>query len=255
VVGCASPAGDCRAGAECPCRLTFGQELTPDPAALRRFQKPSLPFAFRFPVLAAERQGDDITEFSLALAGVAVNHLEIYIAAVKALLPPALRLLTVAAVAADGGRTVLAAGNGRVDTTAVPLTSFAEIGSRSRAGTAPLTMEFVTPLRLVRQGAPLRSPAFPVIAGALFRRISSLAFYYGGVELDHDFKWLAAQSREVRCRAEGLHWAGCGGNSQGCLGRFILEGDLTEILPFLRLGEYLNLGKGASYGLGSYTLG
>jgi hypothetical protein len=251
-VGCGIDS--CRAAADCPCRSNFSQELTVDPAALRRYQKPSLPFAFRFPHYAANLQPGDVEDFSLTLVGVAVNHLEHYIAAVRNVLPPQLTLLSVAAVAADGRRITLASGCGRVDTAAVPLTSFEEIGDRSLDPVAPLVMEFTTPLRLLQQSTPLRVPSFPVIAGALFRRVSSLAYYYGGVELDHDFKWLASRSREVRCRPEKLQWGSMGGSMQGCSGRFVLEGDLSEILPFLLLGEYLNLGKGAAYGMGCYSL-
>ena len=200
-------------------------------------------------------QDGDIAEFSLTLVGVAVNHLAIYLAAVKGLLPPEFKLLTIAAVAADGARKTLSGKIGRVDISAVPISSFEEIMSAGFAAEKALAIKFLTPLRLMQNGAALRSPSFPALAGALFRRISSLAYYYGGVELPYDFKWLAAKSQEVSCLSAGFKWLSLGGSLQGCTGEIICEGELTDIMPFLLLGQYLNLGKGASYGMGSYTLG
>jgi CRISPR/Cas system endoribonuclease Cas6 (RAMP superfamily) len=38
------------------------------------------------------------------------------------------------------------------------------------------------------------------------------------------------------------------------MGDGVLNGDFNELMPFLALGEYLHLGKGASYGMGQYRL-
>ena len=41
----------------------------------------------------------------------------------------------------------------------------------------------------------------------------------------------------------------------GCfMGDITFEGELAEFLPFLRLGEYLHVGKGTVYGLGEYEI-
>ena len=40
----------------------------------------------------------------------------------------------------------------------------------------------------------------------------------------------------------------------GFLGEITFEGDLAEFLPFLKLGEYLHIGKGTVYGLGKYEI-
>lgn len=246
--------GSCSAGDDCPCRYTFDQGLSTDPAALRRFQKPSLPFAFNLPLLDQGMQCADIAEFSLALVGGATNHLELYIAAIRAALPPQLSLLAVAAVAADGFRKTIIARGGKADLSAVPVTSFEEIMGSAVATADHLKINFYTPLRLMHNGAPLYNPSFPALAGALFRRVSSLAYYYGGVELDCDFKWLAAMSRAVSCDNSGLKWVNWGGALQGAVGGISISGDCSELLPFLRLGELLNVGKGASYGMGRYSV-
>ncbi|NJD90473.1 MAG: CRISPR system precrRNA processing endoribonuclease RAMP protein Cas6 [Geobacter sp.] len=253
-VGCLSADGSCSADSGCPCRYTFDQGLSTDPAAVRRFQKPSLPFAFRLPLLDQEMQPGDIAEFSLTLVGGATNHLALHIAAVRAALPPQLRLLAVAAVASDGSRKSITVRGGKADFSAVPVISFEEIMAGAVAVADPLKINLLAPLRLMQNGAPLYAPSFPALAGALFRRISSLAYYYGGVELDCDFKWLAEKSRAVHCDNSGLKWVNWGGALQGVSGSIAVSGELAELLPFLCLGELLNVGKGASYGMGSYRL-
>lgn len=256
ITGCAPRGGECTAGADCPCRATFAQTLSADPSALRRYQKPPLSFAFSIPLLAGRDRSEH--EVSLIIVGDATSNLELYIKSVQQLFCRdsvfGARLTAVAAVAADGSRQLLGDGSGRLALAATPFRSFAEAGSAPVSSAATVTLELLTPLRLLQNGKPLRCPSFTVLAGALFRRISALAYSYGGVELDHDFKWLAAKSHEVSSVRSSLEWANWGGALQGVVGELAFSGELEEFLPFLRLGELLNVGKGASYGMGNYRL-
>ncbi|HZV80980.1 MAG TPA: CRISPR system precrRNA processing endoribonuclease RAMP protein Cas6 [Geobacteraceae bacterium] len=260
VVGCATAAGECGGGTGCPCRATFGQQLTPDPAALRRYQKPPLPFAFRVPPSPVKLKRGEITELFLTLVGEATNLLDLYLESIASLFPlsPATPLKMICrkieALAGDGTRILLRTGRGPLDISSLPLLTFAEAVSPFYDCSETVTLELLSPLRLLHQGVPLRELPFPFVAGALFRRISSLAYYYGGVELSHDFKWLAQRSRTVECLRSELAWVNRGGGVQGVEGRVTYRGELEEFLPFLALGTRLNLGKGAAYGMGSYKL-
>jgi len=40
----------------------------------------------------------------------------------------------------------------------------------------------------------------------------------------------------------------------GCIGSITFAGNLTQFMPFLLLGEKINVGKGTSFGLGKYRL-
>lgn len=253
--GCIDSTGECGAGPDCPCRATFGQALTPDPLALRRYQKPPLPFAFQ---LAPLSPGKGKLELSLNIAGDAANHVALYVAALRILFAPdatgnpcGARLLAVAARSGDGQRVPVPSAG---PLPALPLLSFDEFLSISGAGASSITMKFTTPLRIVQDGSLLLEPPFSSIAGALFRRISSLAYYYGGRELPHDFKWLAAKSREVACSGASMVRSYKSGILQGAAGSISYHGDLSDFIPFLSLGEYLNLGKGSAYGMGCYLL-
>jgi len=258
VTGCLKADGSCGAGPDCPCRATFEQKLTPDPAALRRYQKPPLPFAFRIPVLPAGIKPGSCAELSLTLVGEATNRLEIYLATVAALFaaaprnPLEMRCRKIEAVAGDGTRILIRMDGGSTDVSSVPLLTFAETVAPYCTSGETVTVELQAPLRLLHQGVPLRELPFPVLAGALFRRISSLAYYYGGVELSHDFKWLAERSRLVACSRSDLVWVNRGGGLQGVEGKVTYRGELDEFISFLNLGSLLNVGKGAAYGMGQY---
>ena len=254
--GCTQRGGQCRAGADCPCRSTFDQALSTDPSALRRYQKPPLPFAFRIPLLS----GLDTEEYelSLVIVGDATRHLELYLKSIRQLCGRnstfGVQLNEVAAVAADGSRQLLGAGSGRLDLASIPLRTFAEAGRAPVNDDGTVTLQLLAPLRLLKNGRPQRCPSFPLLAGALFRRVSALAYYYGGVELEDDFKWLAIKSRDISSSDSHTEWVNWGGTLQGAVGELSCSGELEEFMPFLRLGELLNVGKGASYGMGSYLL-
>src|SRR6185369_17991609 len=85
-VGCLTRDGGCNGGASCPCRTRFDQNLTPDPSALRRYQKPPLPFAFRIPLLPEKSVQGTSVELSLVITGEAINHLDHFLKAVRRLM-------------------------------------------------------------------------------------------------------------------------------------------------------------------------
>src|SRR6185369_1610372 len=256
--GCLSKDGSCSGSPDCPCRMIFDQNLTPDPSALRRYQKPPLPFAFRIPILPGKSVKGTSVELSLVIAGEAISHLDLFLDAVRNLIGSSERMglwhaARIEAASEDGSLILIPSEGGGREFANLPLLTFDDFFSRSCGACSSVTIDFLTPLRLLHKGVPLRDIAFSAVAGALFRRISSLAYYYGGEELPHDFKWLAARSREIACSSSGLNWVNHGGSLQGIEGSVTFCGELTEFIPFLALGSRLNIGKGAAYGLGSYS--
>jgi hypothetical protein len=254
--GCLANDGRCSKGPDCSCRTVFDQKLTSDPAALRRYQKPPLPFAFRLPVLPENPGRKTSAELSLAIAGESISHLDLFLEALRILAGSdkmgRLRTVSIEAASEDGSRVVIPSGGTGKNFTDLPVLSFDDFLSKSCAPCSNVTIDFMTPLRLLQRGVALRDIPFSSVAGALFRRISSLAYYYGGEELSHDFKWLAEQSRKIACSQAKTNWINRGGNFQGVEGSATFCGELTEFIPFLMLGSRLNIGKGAAYGMGSY---
>lgn len=258
VCGCYHGTSSCPAGSDCPCHDIFDQSLTTDPSALRRYQKPPLPFVFRIPVLPADLQSGDDQVLTLVIAGGVVRHLNLFVRAVRLLFSPSgffsgWQVISLEAATVDGSRIPLPFQSPG-DTASLPLLSFDDQFAQDGVSCRGVTLSFQTPLRLLHKGSPLQDIPFSVLAGALFRRISALAYYYGQEELPHDFKWLARCSRDIRCRCTDLRRVNHGGALQGVEGEISFAGELTEFLPFLRLGSLLNLGKGSAYGMGSYLV-
>ena len=256
-VGCLSLDGTCNGGPACPCRTIFDQNLTTDPSALRRYQKPPLPFAFKIPLLPEKSVKEASVEISLVIAGEVIRHLDLFLRAVNLLFTAPGRLsswkvIRTEAASEDGSRIPILSNGAGSEFTDLPVLSFDELFSRSCGPCSRVTIEFMTPLRLMHKGAPLREIEFSALAGGLFRRISSLAYYYGGEELTHDFKWLAERSREISCSRSNLGWINRGSGLQGVEGVATFCGELADFIPFLSLGSRLNIGKGAAYGMGSY---
>lgn len=258
VNGCLGRDGGCRIGSDCACNAVFGQTLATDPFALRRFQKPPLPFAFRVTPESLKSRNPYETELQLAIVGDAISYLEPFVKAVQLVIEnpsgqSGWRLSCVEASATDGSRTLLPLSAQLGGFSSLPVLTFGEIMSERAPSPVKIKLCFHTPLRLLQNGSPLRQPAFSAIAGALFRRISALAYYYGREELSHDFKWLAEQSREITPLSSTAQWVSRGGTLQGVEGTLNFKGDLTGFMPFIELGSRLNIGKGGAYGAGSFT--
>ena len=132
------------------------------------------------------------------------------------------------------------------------------------AGQNQLTLHFVTPLRLQQNGhalAPEKLAARKLLM-ALVRRANLLAEFHAHGPLGDDFASLLAASANIRDRKHLVwrDWTRFSSRQQqkmtlgGVIGEWTLSGTLTPFLPFLRLGEWLHVGKEASFGLGHYTL-
>ena len=235
----------------------FSQALSPDEAALKRFQKPALPFVFQLPVLQPPNKGE-LVEIGLVLLGRATQFLPQFIHALELMLQdPTLQdkvqlsLFKVETASYAGSRHLLMGKDKKLDTGFMDSLSLSLL-TEQQVASDNLSIRFITPLRLMVEGRPLREFSVSPFLRALLRRVSSTVYYSGGLELGHDFKWLAQQSRMVRCCSEDFRWTMWGSRWSGFTGRITLSGELAELHQFLLAGALLGVGKGATYGLGRY---
>lgn len=245
----------CRSKGECDgCSISdcafaddFGQQLSSDPAVIKRHQKPSLPFILHPPLLPTKALSGTRVELSLVLLGNAVTRIDLYLRSLRRLLAEgAVRGVVeeVTYVDASEGRSREAVIVPAADFLAQPLTE------------GPLLLHLRTPLRLVHEGMSVREFSFPLFMRTLLRRVSSLAGYYGVGESDADFRMLSRQANEVLVGRPSFRverWKGSS-RMEGLTGGCLISGPIADLYPFLRLGELLNVGKGAPFGFGSYTL-
>jgi len=126
-----------------------------------------------------------------------------------------------------------------------------------------ITISLRTPLRIRFDGQITDSLEFHVLLRNLLRRISSLSYFHCGEKLDMDFRGLIEKARAVRQTASDIHWYDWSRYSTrqeewmslgGILGNVSYEGDLSDFMTLLRLGEYIHVGKGTSFGLGKYEV-
>lgn len=246
-----SDCAGCLTAGDCPYPVNFGQKIAQDPDAVKRHQKPPLPFVFRFPALLPLPNGGSTFECSLTLFGSAIQDLSCYVAAVKLLLDgmPASQI-KVEAECPGGARAAVAAG----DHPALPLLS-----ALDPTGFGPLLPDrvcvcFDTPLKLTHEGRLLRRFSFSELIRVLMRRVSSLAYYYDGVELPLDYRWLSQASEAIRTLHSDCRLDSWSGRPAGLVGTARFAGDLEPFHLLLQLGSATHLGKGASFGFGCYRL-
>lgn len=121
------------------------------------------------------------------------------------------------------------------------------------------------PLRLRRENRYL-TPAefdFATLFTTLTRRVSMLHDMEAVEPLTADYRELAAIARAARVsdvRLEWFDWARYSARQHrripmgGLVGELTLGGDLEPLWPWLWIGQWLHVGKGAVMGLGRYRL-
>ena len=130
-------------------------------------------------------------------------------------------------------------------------------------GANGLALHFLSPVRLVYRGKLVEDLEFHIIFRSLLRRLSSLSQFHCGAKLELDFKGLVARAEAIKATYKQLRWYDWERYSRrqdtrmklgGVLGEIAFEGGLTEFMPFFTLGQWTNLGKGTSFGLGRYEI-
>jgi hypothetical protein len=125
------------------------------------------------------------------------------------------------------------------------------------------TLHFVTPTRLRYAEALTNTVDFHVLIRALLRRVSNLAYFHCGTELDLDFRGLIAAAEQVETVSSELRWYDWERYSArqdtrmklgGVVGEVTYQGNFQPFLPLLRLGEIVHVGKGTSFGLGKFGM-
>lgn len=125
-------------------------------------------------------------------------------------------------------------------------------------------LNFLTPTRLKHNGEFVMVPEFHIVIRSLLRRISNLCYFHCGVDLNINFKELIEKSKKIKIDKINTQWIDWERYSSaqrmkmkmgGFVGEILYSGELELFIPFLLLGEYIHLGKGATFGMGWYRLG
>jgi hypothetical protein len=126
-----------------------------------------------------------------------------------------------------------------------------------------VTLRFLTPTLLRADGVVSRRPSFGPLAKRLRDRINALSYFYCGAGLDIDFKAFGDEAEKIKTVSDSTGWVESSRYSRrrevshdlsGFVGEVTFEGELGMFLPYLKLGEYLHVGKNAVFGNGWYEI-
>lgn len=109
----------------------------------------------------------------------------------------------------------------------------------------------------------VQKPAFSHIAKRLRDRINGLSYFYCGQGLEIDFKAFGEEAEKIKTVKDSTQWVDSSRYSwrrdvshdlSGFVGEVTFEGRLEPFLPYLKLGEYLHVGKNAVFGNGWFRI-
>jgi CRISPR-associated endoribonuclease Cas6 len=275
-VACPAPRGtDCPIPAQCPYHIIFETSPPPGSEALRTHEEIPRPFVIspgqsdaRPDIRRSFQPGDEVS-FELVLIGRAQEFFPYFMVALREVdrLGRARRAVELRRIDAlegfgSGSRIVYESTENLVHGSASSITL-------DQCGEMPephgtLTIEFLTQARLKHDGRFVRRrPEFQLLFRRLLGRLSSLSRFHCGVPMQVNFremidnagsihltrdstkwiKWERYSSRQDR----RMEWEGIGGSAS-------YEGDFAPFWKYLKFGEFVHVGHGATFGLGKYRI-
>ncbi len=125
-----------------------------------------------------------------------------------------------------------------------------------------VTLSFLTATTITGGGKPVRELTFEILLRNILRRYRSLNYFHGdGEKHDYPIDWEAAQAVEiVHQNLQVQHFKRYSNRQKrpvplsGFTGDITYRGNLGKFYPWLKIGEYLHVGKGAVFGLGWYRM-
>jgi hypothetical protein len=265
---------NCLLRTSCPYAYIFETAPPPGSAALRNYESIPRPFVLEPPLeTKTEYRPGEKLAFNLILIGRATNYLPYFIVAFRELgelgigkMRRKYRLAEIQAVGLNNGESQLVyqAEDQLVRNTnlAIQIDQAELLRQKDEDKTLTrLGLDFLTITRIKFEENYVHHIELHMLIRSLLRRLSSLAYFHHGWELELDFTGLIERAAEVRLVSDGTRWVDWERyssrqdnkvNMGGLVGMVEYEGCLDEFLPLLRIGELVHVGKGAVFGMGKY---
>lgn len=266
----------CELRSVCPYTAVFQPFVPEDSEKISKNRDIPRPFVIKPPLETKETYlpGEQLS-FDLVLVGKIKDYLAYFIVTFKELSQAGfgrnrspVELAGVEHVAHDGTSVVVYTRENNLVQPPTKAISWSELcgssASTNGAGRVTrITLRFLTPTLLKADGVQARRPSFGVIAKRLRDRINALSYFYCSKGLDIDFKDLGERAEKVRTVSDSTRWVESSRYSRrrevthdlsGFVGEVSFEGELEMFLPYLKLGEYLHVGKNAVFGNGWYEI-
>jgi hypothetical protein len=264
--------GQCLLGDRCPYHYIFE---TPSPAGsvvLNKVSTAPQPFVIE-PPLESKRvyePGEELI-FHLVLIGKALDYLPYFIYAFDELGRVGLgrgkgnyTLESVAWLDASDTAVPVYDGDRKILTDSFSPLSLSQLSvSDSSLSPISVSLSFLTPTRLKFENQLAGDCEFHVFFRNLVRRIALLDYFHCGGEFPPERREFVERARAIETVKSDLQWVDWERYSNrqqqrmklgGFVGQVTYRGDFTKFLPYLRLGMYTHVGKGATFGLGGYAI-
>lgn len=161
-------------------------------------------------------------------------------------------------------QTILDRASGLLARPTLPLTEAEVAAAAERLPDDRLSLELLTPLRLVMGGQLVQPLEFEPLVARLVDRVEALERHYGGgIPPGRDVPALRALAREVRVVEDRTRWLDLQSWSSrlkrptpvgGYVGRITFAGDLRPFRRWLIWGQFTHVGKDATKGNGWYRV-
>lgn len=273
----------CPLAAACPYKSVFEPSPPPGSERLSKNQDIPRPFVFQAPQTPQTRFEEGETfEFRLVLIGRAVDFLPYFVLSFRELASEGLGLnrarctlerVEQAGVSSNGsGLKVCEAkliynaedqvfrATESVNTEERIRARLLELSSPNGSGpTQRIKIRFLSPTFLRADGEIVRQPEFHHVFKRLRDRINALNTFFGDRPLDLDFRGLGERAEKVRTVSSHFDWVDRFRTSSktrqrhelsGFVGEATYEGELSDFLPWLALGELVHVGKHTAWGNG-----
>jgi CRISPR-associated endoribonuclease Cas6 len=260
---------DCLLKEKCVYSYVFETPPPPDTKIMRKYKAAPHPFVIEPPSekRRAYKTGDEIN-FCLTLIGRAVDYLPYFIYTFDEL-----------------GKIGIGKGKARYELQEVSCEEKAIYNSKNKTlkpfspsilsltfddlvsetfNFEPLTLNFITPTRIIYNGYLTLDLEFHILIRNLLRRLSLLYYFHcGGDPSEWDFRGIIEMAKKVQVKEKTLRWYDWerySGRQEtrikmgGFVGDITFEGDIKPFMQILEAGEVLHVGKGTAFGLGKYEI-
>ncbi len=129
--------------------------------------------------------------------------------------------------------------------------------------TEKISLDFITPTRIKYERKLIDRPEFHILMRNVFRRLSLLMYRHCDIVLNFNHKKLIEEAEKVEIHNSELKWFDWERYSNrqktrmkmgGFIGKITYKGELVPFIQFLKIGEYIHIGKNVSFGLGKYKI-
>jgi hypothetical protein len=259
----------CSLAPKCVYQLVFQSQVPPNARRLRKNQDIPRPFIIK-PALETKKLylPDEPLVFQIVLVGLVTEYLPYFLVTFREMGLKGFGLSRAKAHLAkveaylpelQEWQEIYRGSDGLVKNLAA-VWSYDQVCSKAqKLPKDSLTIQFLTPTRLVYNKQIVHQPKFHYLIKRLRDRINALAVFYCQDELKIDHKAFGQRAEQVKTIAQHTFWKELSRYSSkrkltqdlsGFMGWVTYEGPLEEFLPFLLIGEWIHVGKAALWGNG-----